>query len=71
MQAHPYRKAHASSEARAASGDPDVGIIYALAIVLGGVRLAVAFAVGEDFGAEAVIAAILVLAGVLGALWDR
>ena len=72
VTSHPYRvpPPHPLAPARP-GGDPEVAVIYALAIVLGAVRLAVALAVGEDLGAEAAIAALLVAGGAVGWLADR
>lgn len=72
MTSHPYRTRPPCPLAPARrAGDPDAAVIYALAIVLGAVRLAVALAVGEDLGAEAAVAGLLVVGGAAGWLADR
>lgn len=61
---HPYRDpARLDDEP---GGDPEARIAYALLAVLGLVRLAVGFALGEPLGGEATIAAAMVAAAAVG-----
>jgi hypothetical protein len=63
---HPYRTPDPRPPPglRHGSSRSDDRILGALLAVLGGGRVAIAFATGEDFGGEATIAAILLVLGV-------
>lgn len=50
----------------AAAADPEATIIHALLALVGGGRLAVAWALHEPLGAEATVALVFVLLGVVG-----
>jgi hypothetical protein len=55
-------------EARPAPSGEDEPFLWWLAIVLGGIRVAIAIATGEDWGGEASIAGLFLGAGLVGLL---
>lgn len=63
---HPYRTAP-EPEARTETAPPEEWVLGALLAVVGGVRVVVALAGGEELAADVTIAAILALLG-LGVL---
>ena len=68
----PYRTAVTSLDegTKASARDPEAMIIYAVLALLGAGRLVAVGVLGEPIGAEATVAILFVLFGLLGVLRD-
>jgi hypothetical protein len=64
----PYRNLAVVEAAPPRASDPEASIIYGLLALVGGARLGVAYGLEEAFHAEATVALVFVILGVLGYL---
>jgi hypothetical protein len=68
----PYRIPSRQSVERAAPArDHDDLVVAGLLTIIGAIRVAIAVAGHERFGAEATIAAMMLVLGVIGLIWPR